>query len=328
MGARHPFHVLSMFVASGPTLAQWSRGAPIQSDNRAALEFSGPQSIFGPSSADNTSLLRRLAADAPRPAAVQEAVDGATAAQLRDRGGMLLRADAYRPAYDDFARALELDPTDTDALDGLIRAAAPLHRANDARELLSRLAADPTRVSTKLALSRLLAAEGAYDQAAAIAFGLVQDDTNNVAALEQLASVLSDVSDIERLRPVVARLRSIAPQTEAAHYYAAALLFMESRVDLALGEARRVLDINPRHAKAHNLTGACLASLGQRDQARTAFHASLEVDPRDPATYTNLATLELQAGNPRLATRYFAEALSIDPSSGPARQGLAELQNR
>jgi spermidine synthase len=328
VGARHPFHVLSMFVASGPALAEWSAGAPIQSDNRAALEFSGPRSIFGPSSADNTSLLRRLAAGSPRPRAVQEATNAATAALYRDRGLMLLRADAFRPAYDDFARALELDPTDADALDGLIRASAPLHRANEARDLLSRLAADPTRVSTKLALSRLLAAEGAYDQAAAIPFGLVQSDPNNVAALEQLASVLSDVNDVERLRPVVARLRSIAPQTEAAHYYAAALLFMESRVDLALGEARRVLAINPRHAKAHNLTGACLASLGQNDQARTAFHASLEADPRDPATYTNLATLELQAGNPRLATRYFAEALTIDPSSGPARQGLAELQNR
>src|SRR5690606_36045612 len=52
VGARHPFHVLSLFVAHGPHLASWSAGAPVQSDNRAALEFSGPQSIFGQPGAD------------------------------------------------------------------------------------------------------------------------------------------------------------------------------------------------------------------------------------------------------------------------------------
>jgi spermidine synthase len=328
VGALHPYHILSMFVASGTQLSQWASGAPIQSDNRAALEFSGPQNIFGASSADNTTLLRRLADTGPRPRVVEEAVAAATAALYRDRGWMLLQADAFRPAYDDLARAVEADPTDPRSLDGLIRAAAPLRRAAEARALLSRLANDPGRIATKLALSRLLAAEGSYDQAAAIPFSIVQHDVNNVAALEQLASVLSDVNDTERMRPVVARLRAAAPASEAAHYYSAALLFMESRVDLALNEARRVLTINPRHAKAHNLAGACLASLGQRDQARTAFQASLDADPRDPATYTNLATLELQAGNAAAATRYFAEALTIDPASAPARQGLAELLHR
>jgi spermidine synthase len=328
VGAKHPYEVLSMFIAQGSRLAQWAAGAPVQSDNRAALEFSGPQSIFGQTNADNASLLRALAASAPRPRAVQAAVDQASPAMHRDRGWMLLNADAYRPAFDDFVKALEADPTDTRALDGLIRAAAPMQRTGEARALLTRLAADPARTETKLALSRLLAAEGAYDEAASIAFNLAQADSSNAAALEQLASVLSDVNDIERMRPVVSRLRAVAPDSEAAHYYSAALLFMENRVDLALAEARRVLAANPVHAKAHNLVGACLASLGQRDQARTAFRASLEADPKDPATYTNLATLEMQAGNPQLATRYFAEALTIDPRSGAARQGLAELQNR
>jgi spermidine synthase len=328
VGVTHPFDLLSMFVAQGPRLAQWSDGAPVQSDNRAALEFSGPQSIFGQAHDDNAAPLRALAAGAPRPKAVQSAIDAATPALRRDRGWMLLNADAYRPAFDDFAAALEGDPTDPRALDGLIRAAAPLERTSDARALLSRLAADPARIPTRLALSRLLAAQGAYDEAAAIAFAIAQADPDNAAALEQLASVLADVNDIERMRPVVARLRVAAPDSEAAHYYSAALLFMETRADLALAEARRVLARNPGHAKAHNLVGACLASLGQRDQARTAFRASLDADPRDPATYTNLATLELQAGNARLASRYFAEALSIDPRSDAARQGLAELQHR
>jgi spermidine synthase len=320
-----PAQVLSLFVADGPQLAAWSAGAPIQSDNHAALEFSGPQSIFGPSEADNAQLLRELAASATPPAAVATVYQQATAATYRDRGWMLLMADAFRPAYDDFAKAVALDPMDTAALDGLIRAAAPLHRANETRTLLSRLATDPARDATKLALSRLLASQGAYDEAAAIAFGIVQTNPSHVAALEQLASILSDAGDIERMRPVVARLRAVAPESEAAHYYSAALLFMEQRIDLALTEARRVVAINPSHARAHNLMGAALASLGRRDEARRAFHASLQVDSRDPATYTNVAILEMQAGNGDAARRYYAEALTIDPSNATAREGLSKL---
>ena len=126
------------------------------------------------------------------------------------------------------------------------------------------------------------------------------------------------------MRPVIARLRAVSPNTEATHYYSAALLFMEQRVDLALAEAQRVVALNPLHARAHNLVGAALGSLGRRDEARIAFQKSLEADPRDPATYSNLATLELQVGNAALARRYYAEALTLDPSNAAARQGLVD----
>ena len=327
VGVTAPAHVLSLFIAGGEQLARWSEGAPIQSDNRAALEFSGPQSIFGPSEADNAALLRALAESGHPPAAVAAAKREATAAVVRDQGWMLLQADAFRPAYDQFVKAIEMDPTDARTLDGLIRAAAPLGRTAEARALLSRLATEPGRTTTQLALSRLLAAEGRYDEAVAIPFGIVQNDPDNVPALEQLASILSDLGDVERLRPVVARLRSVAPATEAAHYYSAALLFMEQRLDLAANEARRTIALNPSHARAQNLLGAALASSGQTGQARAAFQASLTADGRDPATYTNLATLELQAGNRELAERYYAEALTLDPGHRPARDGLEELRH-
>jgi Flp pilus assembly protein TadD len=325
VGVTSAEQILSLYLAGGPQLARWSAGAPIQSDDRSALEFSGPQSIFGPSDADNAQLLREMAAAGPSPPAVARARDGMTAAMYRDRAWMLLQADAFRPAYDDFVRAVELDPVDSRALEGLLRATAPLQRGQQTQALLNRLSATPDRIATKLALSRLLASQGAYDQAVALPFAIAQHDPNNVAALEQLASILSDAGDVERMRPVVARLRAVAPASEAAHYYSAALLFMEQRIDLARSEAQQVVALNPRHARAQNLLGASLASLGQRDDARTAFRASIDADPRDPAPYTNLATLELQSGNRELARQYFAEALTLDPANAAARDGLAGL---
>jgi spermidine synthase len=328
VGVMEPVHVLSLLVAEGERLQHWAAGAPVQTDDRAELEFSGPQSIFGRARDDNAALLRQLAASGTRPPAVEAAVNAASAASWRERGWMFYRADGYRPAYADFTRALESDPRDQRALEGLLVTSTPAERSTETRVLLGRLASDAANGPAKIAFSRFLAAQGAYEEAARVAFSILQSNPGSVAALEQMASILADVGDKERMAPIVSRLRAEAPASDAAHYYSAALLFIEGRTELALREARAVIAKNPGHAKAQNLAGACLANLGQRDQARAAFEASIAADPKEPATYTNLAMLELEAGNPERAEQYFAEALTIDPTSEVAREGLQRIRNR
>jgi spermidine synthase len=328
VGVMEPVHVLSLLVAEGERLQQWAAGAPVQTDDRADLEFSGPQSIFGRARDDNAALLRQLAAGGTRPPAVEAAVNAASAASWRERGWMFYRADGYRPAYADFTRALESDPRDQRALEGLLVTSTPAERSTETRVLLGRLASDAANGPAKIAFSRFLAAQGAYEEAARVVFSILQSNPGSVAALEQMASILADVGDKERMAPIVSRLRAEAPASDAAHYYSAALLFIEGRTELALREAQAVIAKNPGHAKAQNLAGACLANLGQRDQARAAFEASIAADPKEPATYTNLAMLELEAGNPERAEQYFAEALTIDPTSEVAREGLQRIRNR
>ncbi len=325
VGVRNPFSVTSLFVAQGPALAAWAAGAVLQTDDRSRLEFSGPRSIFGASGYDNAAALRGLAATSPKPPAVSLALGAATPADWRDRGLMFLRADGPRPAYDDLVRALESAPNDPVALDGLVRAAAALEKLGEARAVLTRLASDPSHGPAKLALSRLLASQGAMEDAVRIPLNVLQGEPGNVPALEQLASVLSDMGDADRLEPVAARLVREAPANAWGHYYAASVFFLRARPDQALQAARNAVARDPNHAKAYNLIGACLAGLGQHDQARQAFAASLKADPREPGTYTNLATLELQVGNRDRARGYFAEALTVDPTNQTARQGLAAL---
>jgi spermidine synthase len=326
VGVTGPFAVVSMFVAEGEALKAWANGAPLQTDDRSRLEFSGPRSIFGTARDDNAADLRALAATSPRPAAVSAAFANATSDDWRDRGLMYLKADASRPAYDDLLKALETNPDDPVALDAFVRAAANLNRIGDAHAFISRLASNPARVPAKLTLSKVLASQGNVDEAVRIPFTLLQENPSNVPALEQFASVLSDVGDTARLEPVVARLLQVAPKNSWSHYYAASLFFLQNRHDMALRAARNAVSIDPANAKAHNLVGAALASLGQSDAARTAFETSIKADPREPGTYTNLATLELHAGNRDLAARYFAEALTVDPTSQPARDGLASIK--
>jgi spermidine synthase len=326
VGARSPLAILSAFVAEGAALKAWAGDAPIQTDDLARLEFSGPRSVFGTNNADNAQALKALAAATPRPPAVDQAIAAATPAEWRDVAEMLYRADAYAPALELFSRVVERDPRDQEALDGLMRAATPLGRTGDARETLRRLAADPANDDAKLALSRLLASEGAWEDSVRIPLGMVQSQPANLGAVEQLASIFSDAGDAERLAPAVARLRTDALGRASTHYYSAALAYMQQRPDVAIREAEAALAIDPGHARAQNVLGAALAGIGERDRARAAFRASLTLDPRDPATYSNLATLEMEAGNLSAARRLFAEALTLDPANTVARDGFARAQ--
>jgi len=323
VGATAPLSVLSLFVSEGAALRAWAGDAPIQTDNQARLEFSGPQSIFGTARADNASSLLQLAGASPRPSAVSQATTGATADDWAAVGAMFLQADSYAPAHAYFQRAIALDPRHLAALDGLVRSSVPLDRVAAARNLLTRLAGDPANDEARIALARLLASQGAFDDSARIVLGLLQQNPGNLVALEQLASVLGDTGDAERLAPVVARLRVESPRSASTHYYAATLAYLQQRPDVAIREAEAALAADARHAKAQNILGAAFAGLGQRDRARAAFTASLQSDPHDPATYSNLATLEMEGGNFQQARRYFAEALTLDPTNTIARQGLA-----
>ena len=326
VGVRSAFALQSLFVAHGDALKAWTAGAPLQTDDRTALEFSGPRSIFGAHRDDNAATLRELAAASPRPAGIAAAFAAATPADWRDRGLMMLQADAFRPAYDDFSRVLQTNPNDQQALDGLIRAAAPLNRVSDARTLLTNLAVNPANTAARLALSRVLAAQGDVQEAIRIPLTILESNPGDVLALEQLASILSDIGDAGRLEPVVQRLVKEAPKNAWAHYYAGSLFFLQNRPEMAARAARNAVALDPANAKAQNLLGASLASTGQTDAARSAFEASISADPEEPGTYVNLATLEMQSGNRDRAARYFAEALTIDPTSQAARSGLDSIR--
>jgi spermidine synthase len=326
VGLTRPFSASSLFVAQGDALKAWAEGATLQTDDRSALEFSGPRSIFGAHRDDNAAALRTLAAGSPRPPAIAKAIAEATPADWRDRGLMNLRAQAFQPAYDDLVRSLEANPNDPDALDGIIRAAATLNKVADAQAFLTKLSADPARSTARLALSRVLASQNDIDAAIRIPLDMLQANPGDVPALEQMASILADIGDTNRLEPVAQRLLHEAPQNGWAHYYSASLFFLQGRPVAALQAARNAVALDPGNAKAHNLIGASLAESGQRDAARAAFETSIRVDPKEPGTYANLATLELQSGNRDLARRYFAEALTIDPNSETARAGLNSIR--
>jgi spermidine synthase len=320
---RGPETLLTLLAAHGDALKNYAAGAAVQDDDRMKLEFSGPRSIYGKSPHDNAAALGRLAAAAPMPAIVREAWKAPTTSA--NRGAMHLRAGAFRMAFDDFERSLRQGTVGADAADGLLQAAGGARRLEDAERILKELLArDPAHVHVAVALSKLNAARGDFAAAAETLRPLFARRARDLAAIEQLASIFADAGDVESLSAVVQDLERLAPDSEAALYYAAALHFMANRPLEAIAAAERLRARNGRHARCLNLLGAAYATLGRTEAARAAFEASIDADPRDPGAYVNLGTFELQAGRPSEAENYFAEALTLEPSSESAQRGLGQ----
>ncbi len=168
---------------------------------------------------------------------------------------------------------------------------------------------------------------GATDEAIARAGAFMSDEPSDPRGPEVLASILADIGQLDRLRPLVDRMRQTSPDRDETWYYAAMASFLGGDLQSAVSNAERAIHLNPRRADAQNLIGSASAGMGQHDRARQAFEASLAIAPREPTTYANLGLLEVAVGNRDAAVAYFVESLSLDPAEETARRGLSAMRS-
>lgn len=327
VSAIEPFALWSAYVGGPQELRDFGEGAAIQSDDRMALEFSGPRSLFTSSANGNAAHLLRLLKAHDAPPSIRHARATATPAEWRNRGLMLEAAHEYASAYASYRHAFAIEPTDQVALEGLVHTAIAADREAETLTLFtSFLETSSQSRDVWIALSKLLAASGSISEAIDAAQTACAIEPVEPAALEQLASIFADLSNATELEPVVLRLAQIAPAGAHTLYFEAALRFIRSQFAEALDLLRQTVALDPSYAAAENMIGAIDAISGDFQPARDAFQAALRLNPQDSTVYSNLGLLELAAGNPDAAVAHFAEALSIDPRSETARRGLAEAK--
>ena len=168
------------------------------------------------------------------------------------------------------------------------------------RDLLRAIAGrEPQNAPARVELSRVLAAGGDFQGAVDVATEALRLTPDDPRAGEQLASIVADAGDADRLQPLAESLAARFPDRPEPKYYRATALFLRGRTEDALTAVRHVTDGHPDHARAQNLLGAACATLKRRDCAQAAFEASLRASPRDPSTYVNLGQFSLRDGERR-----------------------------
>lgn len=324
VAVRDRFGLLSLYVGGAAEMARYAAGAPVQTDDRMALEFSGPLALFETASTNYAGTLRSLLDNGARPAAIERAFREVTASQWRNRAAMMVAAEAFDTAYSDYGKSLDAGASDVATLDGFVRAAAAARHEDDAeRRLRAVIQAQGNAAAPRVVLAQLLGTRGRFDEAVGVAVEATMLAPADPAAWEQLASLHADRGDAVALARVADLMRRDFPQRAASWYFAASARFLTGDVPATLPLVQRAIELDSNYADAYNLLGAVRGNSDDPGGAREAFRTSLRLDPRDVVTYINLGQLELATGQREAAADLFAEALSLDPNSMPAREGLA-----
>lgn len=324
------FDVLTLYAGGSRALQAFAQGddggVDILDDDRMRLEFSAPRELHQASAGSNDASLASIARAEDAPDLVRQRRDAATAAEWRGRAEMMTKSDAYSIAYDDYTRALKLDPADERALTAFTRVAILTNRAQDALSWVKSLTMDSPTAQSKVATSKLLSAAGFASDAINTAKDGCHATPPSAAACEQLASLYADAGDAAALDDALNSLKALAPEGAAVQYYTAAQAFLEGDAKGALESAQKAIAVDAEYAAAYDMAGAAHTRLGQADLAAQAFQTSLRFDPHDSTAYANLGLLALAAGNREAARNYFAEALWLRPEDKVALDGMSRTR--
>ncbi|HEX9242318.1 MAG TPA: tetratricopeptide repeat protein [Anaeromyxobacter sp.] len=182
-----------------------------------------------------------------------------------------------------YRRALAEDPEDREARRGLARRALAAGDVDGADRALRPLVAAADAEPADLALAAQIAsARGRPEDAAALLARAKRDDGAQTAAREQFDRALA----AERLRDFPGAAASYEAslaafeRNPAAHSNLGYVYEKLGRLDDALREQRRALELDPGLAAAHYGVGTALAERGDRAEATAAFRRYLALEPQ------------------------------------------------
>jgi tetratricopeptide (TPR) repeat protein len=114
-----------------------------------------------------------------------------------------------------------------------------------------------------------------------------------------------------------------------AHYNLGNDLLQKGRVDEAIAQYQKALQIKPDKEEACNNLGNALLQKGSVDEAIAYYQKTLQINPEFAEAHYNLANALLQKGSVNEAIAHFQTALQINPDYADAHNnlGYALIQN-
>jgi Flp pilus assembly protein TadD len=113
-----------------------------------------------------------------------------------------------------------------------------------------------------------------------------------------------------------------APGNDRAHYNLGMALTSNGKMDEAVAQYQKAVEIRPSHELAQNALGLALARNGKFDEAIAHYQQALESKPDFPEAHYNLGLALARRRRLDEAVVHFEEALEIRPDYGEAHNDL------
>lgn len=147
----------------------------------------------------------------------------------------------------------------------------------------------------------------------------------NYLAYNNLGFYLSNHHKIDEALTNYEKSLEINPNYEDAQNNLGHALAQKGRLDEAIAHYRIALRIKPELAEAHNNLGNALGGQGKSDEAIAEYLTALKLDPQNENALNNLGIARAMQGKPEEAGRLLLEAVRLKPSDASAHGNLGTL---
>lgn len=116
--------------------------------------------------------------------------------------------------------------------------------------------------------------------------------------------------------------------TAEAHTFLGWTYHFQGKIEEAIAECKRAIEIDPDFGNPYNDIGAYLIDLKRYDEAIPWLERALEAPRYEPRHYPyfNLGRIYYSKGMINRAREYFQKALNIEPDYALARQGVENIR--
>jgi tetratricopeptide (TPR) repeat protein len=109
---------------------------------------------------------------------------------------------------------------------------------------------------------------------------------------------------------------SVTKRNYVAHHNLGTAFIAEDRLDEAVGQYKKALDIWSAYPDAHNNLGVVFARQGLLEKAISHYKEALRANPKHILAHQNIANALAERGCLDEAVSHYSKALNIDPDSG------------
>jgi Tfp pilus assembly protein PilF len=123
--------------------------------------------------------------------------------------------------------------------------------------------------------------------------------------------------------------RSLAAHpTAEAHTFLGWTYHFQGKIEDAISECKRAIEVDPEFGNPYNDIGSYLISLGQLDEAVPWLEQAIQAPRYEPRHYPyfNLGRVYYAKGMINRAREYFQQALRIEPDYTLARQAIENIR--
>ncbi len=118
---------------------------------------------------------------------------------------------------------------------------------------------------------------------------------------------------------------NFAPDAPPLHFNLGYALHSENRMEEALEEYYRTIELDPNDGSAHQNLAMILEEQGLFDEAVKEYQIALKYSPNPANAHSNLACALNKQGHTQEAIYYLEQALKINPNHGPSHFNLGTI---